>query len=558
MVSGSWKRKWRWSLSVVLLALVVGLAACSPSGSNSGNSEDAAENAAENAAEDVAKEPETRGKVSSVYLELSPIPEGEGTPEDNRWVKYLNENGPVDVTFVPIAWAQQVEKLNTMFASGTAPDIIWTNNTPFQSQLINQGLVMPLDELIEKHSTEYKALLEKYPAVKKVTTGPDGKMYKIAGIRGMLPNHAMFIRDDWLKKLNLDIPETTEELFEVAKAFTERDPDGNGQKDTLGIQLSFLGTPNIGNMFENVNNSGYVLRNGQLMKAWNEMEATTSFQKQLFDAGVVDPNYLVDKGEKALQDFVTGKLGIYFANDGAGASGYNVFKTFKTNNPNGSFTSIPLPRSEFGQFAPNLPPPYTNSIMVNSNAKNPEAVMKFIDFMVSLETGKTLMYGEEGVHWSKEGGINGCPKIIDNDKFTKEVSWNSLYYGWLFPSIELGSCQLFYTKINENDPLQSEFIALAKKQIADYLSPDRPIAGITHRNYMPILPDELQVIESTANKTINDILSKAIVSGSSYTVEQAMQDARNTWNQTGGAKVDEWYAEWYRTEHQNTDRKSVV
>lgn len=38
----------------------------------------------------------------------------------------------------------------------------------------------------------------------------------------------MFIRQDWLDNLNLEIPTTMEELKAVAKAFTEQDPDGNG------------------------------------------------------------------------------------------------------------------------------------------------------------------------------------------------------------------------------------------------------------------------------------------------------------------------------------------
>ena len=35
--------------------------------------------------------------------------------------------------------------------------------------------------------------------------------------------------------LGLDVPTTMDELYEVAKQFTENDPDGNGVDDTVGF-----------------------------------------------------------------------------------------------------------------------------------------------------------------------------------------------------------------------------------------------------------------------------------------------------------------------------------
>ena len=43
------------------------------------------------------------------------------------------------------------------------------------------------------------------------------------------------IRKDWLAKLGLKEPQTVDDLYTIAKAFTEQDPDGNGKKDTYGL-----------------------------------------------------------------------------------------------------------------------------------------------------------------------------------------------------------------------------------------------------------------------------------------------------------------------------------
>ncbi len=45
------------------------------------------------------------------------------------------------------------------------------------------------------------------------------------------------IRMDWLDKLGLKVPVTMEEFREVARAFTLKDPDGNGKQDTYGTSF---------------------------------------------------------------------------------------------------------------------------------------------------------------------------------------------------------------------------------------------------------------------------------------------------------------------------------
>jgi multiple sugar transport system substrate-binding protein len=47
----------------------------------------------------------------------------------------------------------------------------------------------------------------------------------------------LFVRSDWLKKLNLKAPTNWAEMVSVAKAFTTQDPDGNGVNDTYGMTI---------------------------------------------------------------------------------------------------------------------------------------------------------------------------------------------------------------------------------------------------------------------------------------------------------------------------------
>lgn len=53
------------------------------------------------------------------------------------------------------------------------------------------------------------------------------------------------------------------------------------------------------------------------------------------------------------------------------------------------------------------------------------------------------------------------------------------------------------------------------------------------------------MIDTTVSKTIDDIWSRAVISGSSYTIDQAAADAQSTWEKAGGKQLEEYYRNWY-------------
>src|SRR6478736_6061711 len=64
---------------------------------------------------------EKKATITVSNYDRGNIPAAEGTVEENRWTKWINERSPVTVKFVPVARAEAVRKLNVMFASGSAP-----------------------------------------------------------------------------------------------------------------------------------------------------------------------------------------------------------------------------------------------------------------------------------------------------------------------------------------------------------------------------------------------------------------------------------------------------
>jgi putative aldouronate transport system substrate-binding protein len=523
-------KQWLQPTVFTCLALGVVLAGCSSATDTTGT-----------AVKETAK-PEKRGSITASLYDRGKVPPAEGTMDNNRWTKWINEKGPVDVKFVPIPRAEAIQKLNTLFASGDVPDVIMEFSTSFINQMVSQKQLLPLDDLIEKHSTEYKKILQEYPQLKKIATNADGKMYAFGRANGSRPNVVLLIRMDWLKKLNLQIPQTTEELFQVAKAFAEQDPDGNGQKDTYGFSMASAEANNaVNNMF---GDAGWIIENGVMMKPWDRWKSALEYKKRLFEAGVVDKDYLTDKnGEKAKKDWISGKLGIYFASQGIHqVTGYQLHESLKKNVPTAEAMPIALPKSQYGQFSTTPGNPLQLTTMIYQGAKDPVAAMKYVDFMVTKQNWVNIFYGDEGTHYKT--GANGCPEILDREKYRIEVSYTEdlSNYG---SRLQHGDCYEPEATMDPSKPFDKEFLGMIKEARKNYQDPGKPYPGVTTPEHMPELPKDLIVLNTDITKQLEDISVKSIVSGASYPADKALQDAKAVWDKIGGKQFDDFYAKWY-------------
>ncbi|NOU71922.1 extracellular solute-binding protein [Paenibacillus sp. LMG 31458] len=490
-----------------------------------------------------------RGKITVTIYDRGNIPSQEGKVDNNKITQWISEAGPVDVKFVPIPRTQSEQKLNALFAAGEAPDLILEYAPQIKNTLIDQKLLRPIDDMIDTYSTNYKELLKKYPALRIAGTGSDGKLYHFGRINETIPQRGLFIRTDWLKKLKLDIPKTTEELYQAAKAFTNLDPDGNGRNDTYGMAMSYNSGAVLNEMF-GVTYPDFVVQNGELVHGWDHIQAVVAFKRKLYSEGLVDQQYLNDKnGSKAKQDFLTGKIGIYMDQFNVPITFYNdYYMPLKRSNPNAEITVIPYPKTPVGQFNPIFVNPIQMTGVVNAGTKDPEAVMKFVDFASSEAFMKTMYYGFEGVHSKTEPGK--CPQVTDLDKWKTEFNFATGDFAMLASPILSGNCYYGTEKLNANDPFQADVKKMFELN-SSFINFDLQVAGPTHSEQMPQLPKELQqILSNTTNHVgVGDgyIWIKSILTPN-YLPEQAMQDAIALWEKAGGKQVDDWYRNYYANE----------
>ncbi len=482
----------------------------------------------------------------TVYDRGGRVAPSEGTLEDNRWTEWINENGPALVEYIAIPRGESTEVLNTLFASDSAPDLIYEYDTQFKHTLYQQHQLMALDEPIAEYSTYYKSFMAEYPIVKKAGTYDDGQLYVVGRLQEVVPLMSIVIRQDWLDNLGLDMPQTTEDLLNVARAFTKDDPDENGADDTLGIAFAGKGDLVIDQIFQN---TGWIEKDGKLVYAWENLEEATRFKKQLYDEGLVDPNFLSSPILPS-DVFKEGKLGILPSLFNWNTWAISGLPELLGNDPVAVINPVPLPESGAGRFNPRVENPVQMNGIVNAKAKNVQAVIEFIDFNSNPEYTYTLAYGFAGVH--HELNDRGCPVAIDAEKLSREVSSYAREYLMLESRNLDKQCGLMESLFNINDEVEAEALRGYKLAQQAYLDTARPLADFTHPEHMPTLAKEEALIQSTLFKQIDDLMMKAIISGESFTVDQAIEEAQSLWQRGGGDKLEAWYQNWFENESSNT------
>ncbi|NOU97495.1 extracellular solute-binding protein [Paenibacillus sp. LMG 31456] len=488
-----------------------------------------------------AAQGEARGAATVSLYDRGRVPAEEGTMDKNRWTDWVNTNGPTNVKYVLIPRTDSITKFNTLFASGDVPDVINEYEPQYRDLLYQQKQLLPLDDLIDKYAPNYKQLLAQYPQLKKAGTKPDGKLYEIGRLQGTMSMYSLIIRADWLKKLNLQMPQTPEDLFKIAKAFTEQDPDGDGKKNTYGISLASDSGMGISKMYGDV---GWVVKDGKFVYDWDRAKASNEFKKRLFDEGVVDKDYLTDKnGEKAKQDWLSGKLGMYVMQHSQQLNpGLNNYQTLKKNVPSAEILPVPLPKTQFGQFSMNFLNPAQMTTVVYRGAKDPVAAIKYIDFMASKETAKVMKYGLEGSHWKQEP--NGCPIPVDMERNKKELVYVPDLAMQTSPDL-VGACNKTESSFDPKMPDHQAYLTFIKQAREAYETPERPMPDLTLSEHMPTLPADLAKINTDLTQQISGFWAKSIVSGSAYTIDKALSDAKAVWEKGGGKQLEDWYAKWY-------------
>ena len=155
--------------------------------------------------------------IGSYYKDMGESPFGKG----------LMENTGVDITFLHPPTGGENEQFNLLVADGDLPDVMeyhWQNYPGGPEKAISDGVIVSLNDIINQYCPNLKAYLDANPEIARQCRTDDGNYYAFPFIRGneeLRVTEGLFIRQDWLDELGLEIPTTIDEWHTVLTAFKE-------------------------------------------------------------------------------------------------------------------------------------------------------------------------------------------------------------------------------------------------------------------------------------------------------------------------------------------------
>jgi putative aldouronate transport system substrate-binding protein len=354
----------------------------------------------------------TTGKKTRPNIKFAP---GEDY-DNNIWMtEYKNQLGITVKADWMVDESQYENKVNLSIASGDIPDTFVTVTPQQEQQLVDAGLVADISDIFDQYASPIlQKMVKGDPNLyKRVLT--NGKLYSIP----MMPSvdfktNVLYIRKDWLEKVNLPAPKTVDELWKVIEAFAKNDPDGDGKADTMGIGFNKeltddTGIGDIGPMFNIFKAYPHIWikdASGKLVygSVQPEMKAALQKMQDMYKQGLIDKEFTVKDQGKVSQDIVSEKLGVEF---GVFWSPANPMQDLKNANPKSDWVALDIPSIDGTPAKSNVKLIAVQKLVISKDCKNPEAVIK----MVNLAEENLYGSGERTTAWYRD--VQENPKYKD-------------------------------------------------------------------------------------------------------------------------------------------------
>lgn len=356
-----------------------------------------------------------------------------------RWIqeKFGNPNN-IKVTFVPIPRSQEVDKLKVLMASNQAPDICFTYNGDVVVDFAKNGGLTDLTELVDKNAPN----LKKFLGEDLLNFGRwDNVQYAVPAKRVMVAAESTFIRKDWLDKLGLPVPKTTEDFYNTMKAFKEKDPGKLGGKV---IPFTFAVDPNnifwgvhplVDSFKEKISDEDTFSLPNWLVPGFKE---GMRFLNKMNVEGLIDPKFAIDNGKQNDDNITKGLAGAFIHTFDLAYRSGSLSDKLKTVAPGGQYVPVdPFVNKEGKHLKMKFNPNGLFIIVPKTSQRAVEAI-KFLEWMSDPDVLFYLQNGEKGTHYLDEK--DGIPvNIVPNDKLADDKKANFIDLSIIVNGKEFGS-----------------------------------------------------------------------------------------------------------------------
>ncbi|MDQ0062136.1 extracellular solute-binding protein [Paenibacillus harenae] len=322
------------------------------------------------------------------------LPEGDSV-SNNQYTRYLKEKYNINVI---VDWTAATgndfkQKVSLTIASGKLPDGMVVDDRSFMTKAASSGLLYDITDIFQQYQSSQ---------VKDIMASTEGRALENASYEGKmvaLPNitvdtdgvHVLWIRKDWLDKLQLPVPKTVSDVEKAAKAFIDNKLGGDKtigiagpSKNTFPYSTFLVSSNNMGG-FDPIFGAmdaypGYWLDNGDGSVSYgttsDNTKKTLALLADWYKKGLIDPE--VGTRDNVGDPINANQTGIFFGPWWNG--GYGNGDSFK-NDPTANWQAYPVysddnkwnvhmktTGSTYTIISKNAKPDVVKAIMIMNNA----------------------------------------------------------------------------------------------------------------------------------------------------------------------------------------------
>ena len=355
--------------------------------------------------------------------------DGGSKPEDNFYTNYIKEgmlrDHNVEVTFVPVPRWTEVEQINNLLASGTAPDVCVTYDYSTIQTYAGMGGVTDLSSYVVDNKDQLTNLWnwlgdtninwDKNPTY--------GTIWALEAKLAVMNRINTFVREDWLKKLNIAEPTTLEEFEAMLKAFKDNASTLLGADAdkmvpfSISFDVGWRADHLVGSFIPNdITDKDYYVNGFDDRKLLEPgTKAGIQVLNKWYNEGLIWKDFALYPAGDTTEDSMmkAGYVGAFIHNwdypyrNGEDSIQSNLKRLVS---PDAGFIAIEPFKNDAGVYKKYLSGPVDRKVFFPSTNDEPVASLMYLDWISNPENRQFLQIGEEGV--THETQADGAIKTI--------------------------------------------------------------------------------------------------------------------------------------------------
>ena len=428
-------------LMLILLCVVICVASagCSKAGNSSGDPENIAGESL-NIDDDIfpiVDEPITLTLMVTRWGNQGPY-------ADYAFTKAYEKLTNIKIDWIECTSAEAYKVKALAFQSGDMPDaMLFITNTISDNDIHTYsklGMFAELTDLIEEYAPNIKKLLYSRNDALATCKTEDGKIYTlplISAEESYNTEGMWYVRQSWLDNLDLEMPKTTQDMYDMLLAFKNDDPNGNGIADEIPMAISGLGMHLwspwgidtwYGQNYMAINDDAEV----SFFPITDSAKNALQFYRSLWNADLLSHDAFEGNAAALKKLVAQGNVGLYPGVDIVDYLSQDLCE---------DYVPMPFPSSGYkAEFSGNAsiatkPTSSKHTILISESCKYKKELMQWLDFLWTKEGTLLRTYGpaDDGYYTvNDKGEIYINDSSIDRD-WSRGPSWVLGSYGQRIP-----------------------------------------------------------------------------------------------------------------------------